>query len=121
MPSQTPDLRSGIVGILQLLSSPQKQLQYELKVPAISVPTELLCMWFDDLYLPNSQYFNRCFSSGELEAMATFNVCFARQEELLPEPRDGIKTWLQDETWLGIVQEASKTLAVLEPRSTDQK
>jgi hypothetical protein len=107
-------IRSGIVGALQLLSSPERQLDYERRVPRVRVPTELLCMWFDDTYLPHSEAFARCFSSREFDAITVFNNYFADHEKLLPEPRDGIKSWLKNETWQGIMREASRALAFLE-------
>jgi hypothetical protein len=114
MREETPDLRSGIVGVLQLLSSPEKQLKYERRVPKVRVTTELLCLWFDDLYLPTSPAFNLCFSPREIEAMSAFNKYFADHEKLLPEPCDGMKSWLENETWRGIMLEASRALAFFE-------
>ena len=73
MPIDSPDLRSGILDLLELLSSRDRQLEYERRVPQVSIPTELICMWFDDLYVPESEAFKRCFSEEELAAMAAFN------------------------------------------------
>jgi hypothetical protein len=89
-------------------------MEYELRVPNISVPSELISSWFDDVYLPDSKSFGLCFSSRELEAMRAFDNYLADQEKLLPEPRDGIKSWLDDGRWREIMREAGKALAVLE-------
>jgi hypothetical protein len=114
MVSQTPDLRRGIVDLLQLLSSPDRQRDYERTVPMASVPAELLCMWFEDQYLPESPSFRLCFSPPELEAMAVFSNYFAEHEKLLPDTPNGIQSWMETETWQNIMQEAGRVLAALE-------
>lgn len=121
MANQIPDLRPGIIHLLRLISSPEKQLEYERRVPGISVPMELLSRWFDDSYLPDSESFRLCFSPTELQALAVFNNHFGNHEKLLPEPREGMKTWLQDETWQAIMREADLALSVLNPASANQK
>ena len=115
MAGQTPDLRPGIVHVLRLLSSPEMQLDYERRVPGISIPSELLCHWFDDSYLPESAAFRQSFSPQELESLAVFNTYFDGQEKILPDPSNGIRSWLEDKTWIGIMREATRTLAVLDP------
>jgi hypothetical protein len=114
MAHAAPDLRPGIIAVLQLLSSPEMQLEYEQRVPGISIPSELLCQWFDDSYLPESPAFRQCFSSHELEALAHFNNYFADHEKVLPDPHRGIGNWLEDNTWKEIMREARQTLAVFE-------
>jgi hypothetical protein len=114
MAHAAPDLRPGIIEVLRLLSSPEKQLEYERRVPSISIPSELLCQWFDDTYLPESPVFRQGFSSRELEALAHFNNYFSDHEKLLPDPHCGIRNWLEDNIWKGIMSEARHTLAALE-------
>jgi hypothetical protein len=97
------------------------QLDYEQRVPGISILSELVCQWFDDLYLPESTVFRPSFSPQELEALSAFNTYFADQEESLPDPRNGIRNWLGDKIWSGIMHEATRTLAALnaEPRISE--
>jgi hypothetical protein len=104
-----------------LLSSPEEQLDYERRVPGISVPTELLSQWFDDEYLPENESFRLCFSVQEMEALSIFNSYFEVAEKRLPEPGGGIRTWLENETWLGIMREAARTLTALNSESTNPK
>ena len=115
MTREVPNLRSGIISVLRLLSSSEEQLDYERRVPGISIPSELVCQWFDDLYLPDTAAFRRSFSSQELESLAAFNTYFADREEILPDPRSGIVSWLKDKTWIEIMREANRTLAALSP------
>ena len=121
MAREVPDLRPGVVRVLRLLSSPEEQLEYERRVPGVSVPTELLSQWFDDLYIPESSSFRLCFSSQEMGALAAFNNYFADREKLLPPPRDGIKTWIEDGVWQGIVREASRALSAMEDEPARQE
>ena len=117
MAAQTPSLRSGIVDVLRLLSSAEQQLEYERRVPSISVPIELESIWFDDTYIPSSHAFKSYFFPEELEAMAVFNTYFIDQKELLPKCPDGIHSWLNTETWQGIMREAGRALATFDPES----
>jgi hypothetical protein len=112
MAGASPDLRPGIVEALRLLSSPELQLEYERRVPGISVPSELLCRWFDDAYLPDSPAFRRCFSSNELEALAHFGNYFAAHEKFLPDLNRGVASWLKDDTWKAIMSEARRALVI---------
>lgn len=72
-------------------------------------------MWFDDQYLPEAPSFIVCFSARELEAMAVFSKYFADREKLLPDTPNGIQSWLETETWQGIMREAGRALAAFEP------
>jgi len=118
---EVPDLRPRIIGVLRLLSSAEQQLDYERRVPGISVPTELLSQWFDDQYLPESESFRLRFSAGEMKALSVFNNYFEVAEKRLPQPRGGIGTLLEDETWQGIMREAARALSALGSGSTNQK
>jgi hypothetical protein len=121
MAREIANLRPGIIGVLRLLASPEDQVNYERRVAGISVPTELLSQWFDDLYLPKSESFRSCFSAQEMEALSVFNNYFDVAEKRLPQPRDGIRTWLENETWQGIMREAARALSALKSESASQK
>jgi len=69
-------------------------------------------MWFDDFYIPDNESFKRSFSQKELAAMADFNKYYSDHEKLLPEARDEITSWLNNEVWQGIMQKAKETLGV---------
>ena len=110
-----PECRRSIIEVLRLLSSPSDQLAYERRVPNVPVTTELLSMWFDDTYLPESQAFRECFSKEELSALAAFNEFYDEQSRLLPEPRNGLADWLKDEVWHKVMRQASDLLTKMEP------
>ena len=111
MTQNVPNLRRSVVDLLELLSSSEKQLEYERAVPH-DISAELLCMWFDDFYIPDSESFKHSFSQEELAAMADFNNYYFNHEKLLPDTCGGITSWLTNEVWQGIMQKAKETLAV---------
>jgi hypothetical protein len=109
-----PDCRRSIIEVLKLLSSPERQLAYERNIPRIRVTDELLCVWFDDTYLPESKRFRECFSTAELDAMAAFNAFFNERINSLPTD-NRVSYWLDDENWRQIMQHATHLLAVITP------
>ena len=110
MTQNVPNLRRSVVDLLELLSSSEKQLEYQGRVPH-DISVELLCMWFDDFYIPDSESFKCSFSQKELAAMANFNTYYSAHEKLLPEV-GGITSWLTNEVWREIMQKAKETLVV---------
>ena len=64
-------LRAGILELLELLADAAAQERYEHNVPIADVPAELCCMWFDDLYHPDSPAFQAAFTVAELDALAS--------------------------------------------------
>lgn len=109
--TQTANLRASIVDLLDLLSSPEKQLEFESRVPH-DISVELRSMWFDDFYIRDNESFKCSFSQKEMAAMADFSKYYSDRERLLPEARDGITSWLNNEIWQGIMQKAKETLGV---------
>jgi hypothetical protein len=103
--------RVGVMEVLELLSSSKKQFEYADRLPNISILTELVCLWFDDIYIPDNS-FKQCFSEEELAAMAAFNTYFEKQYKLLPD-HVGIPELLKNENWQQIMGQARQTLAIL--------
>lgn len=89
-----------------------------------SGPTELCCIWFDDLYFPGqsrpSEYpaetwergqreWKSCFADHELRALATFHEVFASESETLPVTGE----WRQNPGWQRVSAAARSALAQL--------
>lgn len=108
----SPQCRQSVIAVLGVLSSSQKQLAYERDVPSIPVTDELLSMWFDDTYLPDSPAFQKSFSAQELLALADFNKFFDEHIEDLQD-KGRVSDWLKIETWQQIIQRAEKVLALI--------
>jgi len=90
-------------------------------------PVELICLWFDDLYVPGmskdvpesgredsevDRSFESCFSPTELEALSSFHSFYAaRVDELSDDPG----TWRDDPAWQQVSAAAASALDTLEP------
>jgi len=108
-----PNPRPQLVGFLELLASREKQLDYQRRVPFVNIKNELLCMWFDDLYVPEDQIFKRAFSDEELAALRSFNECYEEQAKALKLVPGGIEAWLENDAWARVMGKAAETLAQL--------
>jgi hypothetical protein len=107
------DQRESIRGMLRMLGSVEEQLAYERAVPWVDITNELVCMWFDDTYHPDSEEFRAHFSPAELETLATFDAFYDECLRELPDRPGTVRTWLACPAWREIMQKARDTLALL--------
>ena len=64
--------RLRIIDYLELITSLEELKSYQDSVP-VNVPDELLCMWFDDLSMPESlMSAHSALSLNEIEAIQIF-------------------------------------------------
>lgn len=98
--------------LLILISDRDAQRAYERDVPIANVPAELICMWFDDLYHPASDWFVSAFSDDELADLATFNDFYGARTGDLPTS-GGIDVLQNAREWDEIVDQARATLVRL--------
>lgn len=105
-----PDRKPVIIDLLQLLSSENEQLAYETNVSHVDITVELICMWFNDLYWPDDEFFISCFTQDELNALAQFDQYYRDRKSQLPESQGTVRTWLASPVWREIMLEASRTL-----------
>ncbi len=110
MSKQTPNWKANIVELLQLLASEDEQLAYEKNVPHVDITAELVCMWFNDQYHPDSAGFISCFKPDELAALAEFHRFYGERDKRLPESNGTVRTWLASPVWREIMLKAQKTL-----------
>ena len=83
MSGDIPNPRPQLPGLLELLASREEQLDYEQRVPPVNIENELCGMWFNDLYVRESEIFRQAFSEEELTALRSFNECYEEQAEAL--------------------------------------
>ena len=117
----TAGLRASLLDLLETLSSRELQQRYQDDVPIANVPAELVCGWFDDLYLPEVPGFVASFGEAELEALAEFNRVFDSLVDSLPETHDVQVLW-EAPAWQDIEAAAVKAMGVMElraPRADD--
>jgi hypothetical protein len=72
------NVRANLLGLLRTFASADQQRDYQRSVPFVSVPTELLCGWADDLYHPDAEAHTLAFSPDERAALAGFDMEFRR-------------------------------------------
>lgn len=129
MLEEAPAFRESAIDLLDLLASAELQREYQRNVPQTNVPTELVCMWFDDFWNftegpPSAEHaeewnasverFRRCFSAQELAAMEAFHEFYDAREPSLPmEDIEGLLAW---PAWREIMVKAKETLAVFGSR-----
>ena len=103
-------LRAGILELLELLRDATAQERYEDTVPIADVPSELLCMWFDDSYLPDSPAFQAAFTATELDALAEFDRFYDSRAGALPSG-GGVRALHRSKAWAEIMAAAAAVRA----------
>lgn len=97
------EFRNSTKGVLELISSKEKQLEYKKNVPTTDIPDELFSMWFDAIYHPESELFQNSFSLKEQECLKDFNICFEEQEKHLPQILEEMH---ESEHWILVMDQA---------------
>ncbi len=100
-------IRACIQDLLELIASKEEQVDYAKRVPIADVSAELVCMWFDDSYQPNSRQHKEAFSIKEQEVLSKFNAFYDARVDSLPKTLDELQL---DPQWDEIVREAQKVL-----------
>ena len=100
--------------LLELISDFSAQRKYEQDVPIANVPAELVCMWFDDQYHPDSTRFSDAFSSRERAALADFSAYYGARKRVLPMST-GVDSLQATQEWADVSEKARATLAELAP------
>jgi len=111
MSGSTSDRKPVVIELLKLLASEENQLAYERNVQHVDITSELVCMWFDDLYQPHDAFFISCFSADELAALADFDQFYDQRIGHLPESKGTVRTWLADSSWREVMAIARETLS----------
>ena len=104
------NIRTSVIEVLQLLADPEAQREYERNVAIADVPAELFCLWFDDVYHPESPAHQAAFSPGELDLLAEFTKLFLDAEAELPDPLPRLRELQAHPAWSRVVSGAASTL-----------
>ena len=105
-------LRNNIIELITTTSSSSAQREYESKVLIASVPAELICGWFDDLYHPETELFSSSFSQSELDALARFHEFYALRVDQIP-PEGGVDALQASDAWIEVQNRARSTVEAL--------
>lgn len=101
-------LRNNILGVLELWTSKNKQLEYQDNVPIANVSVELFCQW-DDFYYPDSVHFKLAFDDKERESLDNFNKVLNHISDKTTENLPYISDFVKTNDWLLINQAAIDT------------
>jgi hypothetical protein len=100
----TKTVRNNIIEILDLLGNYDMQIEYAKTVGDLIAIQEMICMWFDDKYHPQSENFIKAFSENELTKLNDFNDFYDLISRNLPEKN--IKALHIDLNWEKLVKRA---------------
>ena len=106
--SDTEPIRSSLLRLLDLIGDFEAQRAYEQDVPIANVPAELVCMWFDDAYHPDSEQHAKAFSARERKLLERFHMAYEKCADDLPCD-NGVAVLQQSSQWIAVSQEAAKT------------
>jgi hypothetical protein len=105
-------IRSSIREHLALLAEPAKQRKYERDVPNAAVAAELVCIWFDDIYHPETPEHQVAFTSAERAALEEFNRFFSAAAERLGPIYDLAELQARSE-WTDLTRAAGEVLQTI--------
>ena len=105
--------REQILSLLRLLSSADAQRAYERSVPSARVSDELVCMWFDDQYHPDTDVHRAAFTRRERAILAEFHSRYRAVSQTLPAEVAAPREVHALAEWRGVMQAATDTLARL--------
>lgn len=112
---ECPTYRERVIEVLELISSEEAQKSYQKEVPFVNVPDEILCMWFDDLRMPESlNNAGIVLSHTEKEELTKFSSLFDRASHLVKRPSEvTLENLIRNKDWQNLMSEASRLLVVL--------
>jgi hypothetical protein len=105
------NIRESLIDLLDLLSDKNKQIEYAKTVGDKVAIDELVCMWFDDQYKPDSEIFIAAYNDKELVVLKKFNDYYYSISNKIPE--DTIDKLLVDPNWVELIRQACDAKAEL--------
>ena len=112
-PHERREIRALIEGLLCQLSDAEEQLRYEQNVPIASVPAELVCMWFEDHFHPEKDWFKDCFSPQERDTLLAFHRFYEGKLRFLPDT-ERVTELHQSSHWKEVMDRAGAVLRSIE-------
>ena len=124
MPEEIPSslvyqrLRNQVIDHLELLSSREKQLEYQREVPIAHVSAELFEQWSDILNPKASkeQFPQGLYSAAERSEVHKFNQVFLEVSSTTSSQLPTIAEFVETEEWKKLQKAASKALRVFQVR-----
>src|SRR5690606_6907280 len=94
------------------IARPEEQYNHEKDVPIANVPSELVCMWFDECYHPDTDLFQSSFSKFERGELAKFHTYYEKRVDKLPM-EEGVGGLQRSPEWQQIQKRAAELLTSL--------
>lgn len=107
-------IRNGIINVLELWASKERQLDYQKRSPIADVSSELFCQWIDDCYHLDSLVKGCVFSGVEIAALEEFNEVILQIASTTPIQLPNIDKFMLTEEWKRVHLSAIKTLGKLD-------
>jgi hypothetical protein len=109
-------IRKNVIDLLETYSCEAEQREYQKNVPWISVPTELVEMWFTDTFHPGDESFGLAFGPAEIEAISRFHAAFdqiVHGRQKIDISSTSLDELLNNERWRKVMNEAAIALEAL--------
>ncbi len=90
--------RENILGVLQLWSSREEQLEYQKSVPNTQVSAELFEQW-NDFYTPTAEVMKQAFDKNELELLEKFDKIITEKAKDLNTSISELNEFIETSEW----------------------
>lgn len=112
--NQKNNIRTNIIDTLYLISSKEKQLGYQEKVPIACISAELFYQW-DDHFVSekNDDLFRETFNEHEQIILCEFNEVFEHVAEVTPDVLPDIHDFIKTHEWSRLSKAACTALEKL--------
>jgi hypothetical protein len=106
-------VRNRIIEHLELTASAEAQRKYQLDVPWVSVPVEIINGW-EDSVSPESRpsLSGPVYSHDELSAIDSFQLVWEAASADLPPQLPPLEEWMAEPEWANLQRAAARALAV---------
>lgn len=111
---ETPEFRGRIIEVLELISDPEAQLEYENRAPFVDVAAELFNQW-DESYHPEDPCFLGQFGPGELAALEVFAGVVDEVAAATPAQLPPLGEFIKTKHWERLVFGARVALRMVAP------
>jgi hypothetical protein len=105
------NFRQDVIEVLELISSKEKQLDYQKNVPIAYVSAELFNQWEDCYQIPREQkWYSEAFTEKELEVLAVFNRSLEHISACISKNPPDIAEFVEAPEWLDLSKAAIAAL-----------
>ena len=92
-------IRKNVFDVIEMWTSAESQIEYQLNVPIADVSAEIFCQW-DDSYHPDSdEHFNRFFENRELKLLAEFDKALNSISNKSTKRLPSIEKYVKTDDW----------------------